>query len=354
MTIDALVRSCSTFAACCVITTGCFNPPPYVPGDSEGTTGTGDVDVDGSSISADEESGGSGAMTGSGSMGNQSDFEAPHVVSFSPEAGEHGVWADTPIVIVFSETMDEAATEAAWVSSTVGEVDFSWNEAGNELTVTPRDALEYAMVADESEPALTYDWTLSAAATDRAGNFLERAVLASFTTIRAQLVYAEPVRKLSGSIFGDRGTELYSPSLGLMVGDDEANRFTRGMLTFPLEFPRGTVAVLEAELDAMHFTASGTPYEDLGGPIRLHAVDFHDFDASAADAAMRSDLGPLATSAEQPAVEVDVSDAVRDSFAEGVSTTQFRVQFMIDTDSSNDVDRQRLQQISMSTVVGYP
>ncbi|MEM7156322.1 MAG: Ig-like domain-containing protein [Myxococcota bacterium] len=350
----AFVRPCSALAACCVLAAGCFNPPPHVEGESEGTGGSGGADEPSSSAVADGESGDPDVMTGSMSMGEQDDQDAPYVVSLSPETDEAGVLADTPIVIVFSEPMNREATEAAWVSATVGAVDFSWNDAGDELTVTPRDPLEYAMVANDGEPALTYDWTLSAAATDEAGNLLEEAVVTSFTTLRAQSIFAEPVRKLSGSVVGDQWTELYSPSIGLMVGDDEANQFTRGLLTFPMEFPGNTTTILEAELDASHFTAEGTPYDDLGGSIRLHAVEFDIFDIAAADASMRSDVGPLAANAEQLMVEVDVSDAVRDSFAEALPTTQFRAQFTAETDGANDIDRQQLQGISLSVLVGYP
>lgn len=85
--------------------------------------------------------------------------------------------------------MAKAQTQAAYQSGSAGikpsEVMFSWNAAGTVLTVKPNAALAYAEGAQPGEVTpIAYDYFISSAAEDRAGNALAANYPAKFSTLR--------------------------------------------------------------------------------------------------------------------------------------------------------------------------
>ena len=74
------------------------------------------------------------------------DPDRPAVLSVTPADGAAGVRANSNLVIVFDRAMDASSVEAAWESELLpaDAVSFSWNPAGDTLTVNPDSALPIA------------------------------------------------------------------------------------------------------------------------------------------------------------------------------------------------------------------
>lgn len=97
----------------------------------------------------------------------------PRVVSVSPPDGATGVPINTSIIIEFSETMDEGATEGSITIVPSIDGTFSWSSQSSVLTFTPDGNL----ASDE-----TYNVKIGTGAKDLAGNELESPYLFLFKT----------------------------------------------------------------------------------------------------------------------------------------------------------------------------
>lgn len=112
-------------------------------------------------------------LAGCSSGGGSTPDPAPTVGSTTPADGATNVSIGSTIAITFSEAMDQATTEAAFVASPVMTCTFSWNPASTTLTCDP----DADLGADQS-----YTVTIGADAESETGQPLGTAASFSFST----------------------------------------------------------------------------------------------------------------------------------------------------------------------------
>lgn len=295
--------------------------------------------------------GAAGADT-AGGPGNPVDTTAPSVLQITPAADSHGVLADVDIVIRFSEPMNAAATQLAFQSLTLPPATFTWNESGTELTIDPTTDLAYASGRDPATTvARSYEFVLTSAATDRAGNPLAANSAVTFFTsreIRTTLYWDE--NSVTGALTGWAVPDSSSNWVEAYAGDTATNVQEKGAATFDLrEFDPSVQAIRSATLRAGLLIQRGADPFSLG-TIMVEDISFDDLDAFYALPAPTR-LGTLFTSADGPGT-LDVTAAVRDDFARRATDglTQFRFSFTTPTNHDGENDSAR---ISPSLDVAY-
>ena len=261
--------------------------------------GSGDIDMDASVILMD------GAVPE-----NDAALEGPHVVSTTPASGAQGVSEDTVFVFVFSETMDTQATQAAYESDELpaADVDFQWNDAGDQLTVIPSEPLPYAE-GDELVEALAFGMRITTAATNAEGDPLAEEATLEFSTLRRIVVNAPLVASTSGRV---TSTGVATPG-SFVLGDGVSNTSYSSFVTFSLDSMPNTVTVESARLEAPEITVNGDPDDDLGQLVVQH-VYFEALDADAYGAEL------LATTPSQVNVERTAGEL---TFSRGATVTAF-------------------------------
>ncbi|HLU64887.1 MAG TPA: Ig-like domain-containing protein [Kofleriaceae bacterium] len=259
----------------------------------------------------DDGDGGGGGGGGGGDdgpdAGPSGDVTAPEVVSISPEDGATGV-IEEPIVIQFSEPMDQATVNSVFADSAI----IGWNEEGTEVTI----AVEYPY----SDTAAAYQLTLPTTVTDLAGNGLAEEFTATFALAPLKTATLEFVGDLTGTHLGACGTIVR-----LFVGDirnDQAdcpNTIPIGGLSFAL-------TDLEDDLESIHMVKSATVFTQYLD-IRDAPQEFGDFEVAHAIFASRSDLDTAALyEASDPKVwftgaDIVVGDSLALDVKEWVETT---------------------------------
>lgn len=206
------------------------------------------------------------------------DTEPPTILSVTPANNATGVLKNVNIVITFSERMNQAATQAAYQSSTNGirpaDVTFSWNTEGTVLTINPNVDLDYATGTNTSVVALTYTFTVTNTATDIAGNQLASQTF-SFKTMR-DITQTLNATSISGWVRSDGVVNDLTTCSPMCVGDSgtAANATYRGFLTFDLSGLAPNLDannIISATLRAYQVFTNGSPYTDLedcsGAPI---------------------------------------------------------------------------------------
>lgn len=133
--------------------------------------------------------------------GKNTDATPPLVVSVSPKDGEEEVPVNTSIIIEFSETMDENATENAITVLPSISGEFDWSEQSMVLTLFPDTYL-----AENT----TYTIKIDTTAKDLAGNALEQAYIWMFQTGSSTNIDTTPPSDVSEftAIPGDGQVEL--------------------------------------------------------------------------------------------------------------------------------------------------
>lgn len=307
----------------------------------EGTTGgvgtTGEVDTTG----GDGESGGEES---SGEEGETtSAVDAPTILEVLPEDGAIGVAAGDPILVLFSEPMDKASTQAAYQSADIpaGSVTFSWNDAGDALTITPNDPLDYAEgTSAATTDALSYAFTISSAGESEGGVSLEDDTEVSFSTLRRLSLSYTQDTNLSGRIRDLGGATLLAGSYSL--GDNTINDTGRGFVTFDVSsLPEGPVTVEDGNLHARFSTVQGNPFIDLGAVVYQH-VSYETFNDALFDAEALGTASGLFATINDDEVDRDVTDIAAaavedpDTFGERV---QFRFRWVFsETDNDGQTD----------------
>ncbi len=224
-------------------------------------------------------------------MTSPADTTLPRIVAVRPKNGAIGVPAEAPIIIEFSEPMNQPATRDAIASETLSraETDMSWNEAGTVLTLTPKRPLSYAHATlEDDEPlelqAKNYGYTLTRFATDLAGNPLAETSV-QFSTLREVTHTLTPVAALTGA------------RRAVPVGGEQQTRLF-GFVTFDAGVIPAGVVKLEhavAELGA----------HSLNQPVPVYGVSFEQLSAAPIDAAPGAQIGvfPSGTSGSLPLPE---------------------------------------------------
>jgi hypothetical protein len=275
------------------------------------------------------------------------DATAPTVVSVSPEDGVHGVANDAQVVIMFSEPMNRAATQAAWQSADIGGATFSWNDDDSELTIVPNVALAYAAGPDPD--AIEYAFTLATTATDAAGNELETAFASSFFTLRRIEIDLAPIDALTGLV----SSNSINPA-GVHAGDTQYDLQQVSMLSFALPNLPSGAQLTRASVHVDQTVVGGSPYGVLPGLGEVHLLDVEfetQFDAP--DAVALADLGIFSDDAALETKTHDVTDAVLDDYSADLSTTQFRIEFPVATNGNAILDRCTFAKPTMGMALSY-
>lgn len=281
---------------------------------------------------------------------------APTVIATSPATNAKGVEEDAVLVFQFSEPMDKAATEAAYVSDAlpVASVTFQWNDAADTLTVIPNDPLPYAK-GDASVEALSFTARISTAARSKTGEALAAESVISFSTLRRIVVQAPVVSSLTGrsSSNGASSTAFFN------VGDFATNASVSGFATFSLAGVPDGVPIAYAGFRSQESGLSGTPDTDLGALTAQH-VFFTTLDASAYAAELLSATPNqviVERSKSAPYTRVaDLAAFVQDDLANRAARndrTQARFRYATATDSDGVADAVSISLPSVSLEIHY-
>lgn len=314
---------------------------------AEGTTGDEDGDTTGDDDTTGDETGGEDETGEGESSGRGEDttgaVDAPSIVEVLPEDGAIGVSAGDPIVVRFSEPMDQAATQAAYQSADIpaASVTFSWNGDGDELTITPNQPLAYAegTSANTTDP-LSYTFTISSAGESEAGVSLEENTEASFSTLRRLSLSFSQDTDLSGRVRDLGGSALVSGSYSL--GDNTINDTGRGFVTFDVSsLPEGPVTVEDGNLHARFSSIQGNPFIDLGVVVYQH-ITYDTFNDALFDVDPLGTASGLFGTMNDDEVDRDVTDiaatAVGDPATFG-DRVQFRFRWVFsETDNDGQTD----------------
>lgn len=279
----------------------------------------------------------------------------PAIIEVFPENGATGVDGETPIVITFSEPMDQAATEAAYQSEGIPStgVTFSWNEDSTELTITPDAPLAYDSGPDPaSVEARRYSFFISSSAVDLEGDGLGTTAEFSFSVLRQieGTFMAVQDRALSGNWRSD-GTYggpnansncARNTTQNMCVGDATDNDRWQGFITFDLSaLPVTMTRISDASLSLQITSGDGTPFGNGNqalGRLMVDHIAFDEIGVSAFTAQPLAVLGPIAQSGNVGSVlSMNVLSAVALD-AEAGAFTQFRLRFERGTDNNEDAD----------------
>jgi hypothetical protein len=251
--------------------------------------------------------------------------------------------------------MDAATTESAYASSALpaDQVTFSWNDAGDTLTVTPKSKLAYAE-GDAQVAALAYAIAIGTGARDRAGNALATVAEARFATLRQITVKAPLLGVLSGSATS-QGTIGQAE---LVAGDSIGGISYRALLAFSLDAVPDGVELTGAMLHADELSLVGAPDSELGGLIVQH-VYYDVLDGSAYGLEPMDQEIAIRTpaSASKPASrQALVGDQIIDDLANRLARNGraiFRLQFVTAVTADGNSDRVNLDPASAALLIGY-
>ena len=277
--------------------------------------------------------GGSVTQTTSVSVGAGADTTPPTVNAIDPNDGAIGVLDDQTIVIMFSEQMDQAATEAAYESEDLPPTDvtFSWNVDSTILTIQPNDFLEYAAGDDPSIEAITYSFSIASTATDVAGNSLG-AFNSSFSTLKVIVTSIYATADLDGEVLGVSNAIAISDSAVIRVGTT-GDSLLRGFLSFDLSDIPANIVADEARLIINKEGVTDNPYE-FSDMTLDHVIYGGDLSGDDYDTPVLSDLG-IFDSASEPATGYlarDVTSALNDDLSNREvrdNRSQYRLRFPI-------------------------
>jgi Big-like domain-containing protein len=310
--------------------------------------------------------GGRGAGAGTGGDADAAvDPAAPRVIGSRPAPDERGVARDVSIELRFSDPMDTAATEAAYVSADLPteDVELTWSEGDRVLVISPREPLAYASGSTAlTVQARSYSIQLSGAARDATGRALEPFEL-TFSTAREIVVtlplVADPASSGKYRSDGTDGVNECATAQQTVcagVGATTGTPSYRGFASFDLaSLPAERIGVSLAELSMTLSVVYGTPFATLG-PLLLESVRFDAVGEAAFEASARGSARTIGTlAAPDDTARVDVLSAVRADAADATDPTrsQFRLRF---TETATDDGGPDLIGLSWATLqlrVGY-
>lgn len=256
--------------------------------------------------------GGSGGGGGSGGS-VPVDTVPPTILSITPVNGATKLTPMTDIIVVtFSEPMNQASAQAAFVPSGAAPVPtFSWNAAGTVLTINPK--LTYPTATDPAAAATPYKFSISTLAKDLAGNALAASVNWQFSLLRE---ITQSFRYSGGGnvVDGNARTLTYAGA-----GDTTSDLADRGFLSYDISaLPVGIAVFESATISTRIAGIVGDPF-GLFGNLLIQSVAYASLDQAAFDAPPLHDLGVFVpatgTNAAGDAVTKDVLVALKDDYA---------------------------------------
>jgi hypothetical protein len=279
---------------------------------------------------------------------------APTVVDTLPADGATGVRADQAIVVAFDTAMDQAATQAAYQSASIPAVlvTFSWNDAGDEMTVTPLGPLPYAEGDDPTTLApFELGFTITTTATSLEGVALEDDISVSFSTLRRFDQVIERDAAMSGNV-GDVAGAIGSN----FVGDRNTNEPVRYAVTFGLDALAPEVLEIESTtFRASWSSQSGNPWGGLGGGTVFQHVVYDDLD-DAFDAPVTGLAEGLFGTVVDTDVSRDAAWALETALADlGAhdDRLQRRLRWVLGTDNDGGYDSVTLDPANLELHVTY-
>ena len=336
---------------------GCFGEAPNVemtgPPDEGGSTTSPDgptaATASTGSVTGDESSDGGEASASGG------DATFPTIEAIQPPPGAVGVRFDAPIVIVFSEPMDQASVEAAYASDSLpaSAVAMTWDTTGSELTIVADDPLPHATGSSPSRvsaAAITY--TIGATAADLSGNAVGEETEVSFFTLREIEQVLPPNAARTGNVREDGAVNVCFALPRPCAGDSGqlADAQYRGFLAIDLgDLPQGITEMEHASLEVEQIELQGTPYISLGS-ISLHHVQF-DVLADAFDTESLVDMGVFSDDSSLGRREADITDSLLADYEAGRGVTQLMIEFESPTDGNGGSDVASFAEEFVATVV---
>lgn len=283
---------------------------------------------------------------------DEADTSAPTIVSLFPEDEATGVFAEDVIMIEFSEPMDQEATEEAYVSLELPAegVEFSWNEDGTQLTITPNEELEYAagFVPDDIT-ANHFEYVL-AGATDLAGNLLENTQV-GFDTARLILAQAPLLDIASGTVQMSSGSTLTT----IGAGDTSAGEYYRGYASFELPpLPEDRLDML-VQFQTQQAYVNGYPFSNLvteDHALCLMAGSFSNAE-EVREYEISTPIGDLSDDPELGGRVVDVTEVVEALYENDANWAQFIIEFANPTDGVGDGDVVHFDNTQTWLAIGY-
>lgn len=297
---------------------------------------------------------------GNGSGDVDADPSAPpSIVSTMPPNMAAGVRADATIVVTFSKPMDQTTVQAAWTSADLpsDQVAFSWNAAGDTLTVTPNQPLPVATGTGLDPSTVTAKeiaYSIAATATDTTGKPLATALAVKFTTVRRLEHGVGNIDALTGSVFND-GT-VVSPPDGAVGKSNFTDVFTRVFASFQLPALPTGASLEKAVLSGYQQSTAGSPYTKLGA-LKTQHVNFAAFDANTFSATpLGSTVGDFSTSLTVETKSLEVTAQVLDDYANSAARggrSQYRLEFPLGTNNDGVRDFAYFTRTSFKLMLTY-
>ncbi|MCU0699388.1 MAG: Ig-like domain-containing protein [Myxococcaceae bacterium] len=267
------------------------------------------------------------------------DTTRPTVVSTTPDNGAMGVSTSSKIAITFSEPMDKASVQVAFVVNVPMELNggsFVWSADGRTVTYSPPGFFQHGQ---------NVAFRIGAASRDLAGNTLMANVDRGFAVRKFGIAVLDSVMAIDGHVT-NAGTVSTGAST-LIVGDTGSNVALRSFVSFDLSsIPASTLAITSADLVMYLSGVAGNPQSTLGGNVRLERVAVGPALAASAYGATRLDgvldevsYGPtsLASGWKRATVHAFVLDDWSQRAQRG-NRSQFRLRFPNELSANQTAD----------------
>ena len=284
------------------------------------------------------------------------DPDHPAVLSVTPADGAAGVRAAANIVIVFDRAMDAGSVEAAWSSEVLpaDAVSFSWNPAGDTLTVNPDAPLPVAegegLDPDVVDP-IAIAWSIGTGAMDGDGNAMASPFQAGFTTVRRMSAELPSYGPLTDSRNSSNASVPGSSDIEY-AGDTSGNLGVRILVSFERpELPAGAELV-SAALSAEQIAASTNIFNSLGGGLEAVHVRFAQLTSAYGSGSLGS-AGMFSNSTSDGVRSLAVTGAVQDDLDDAAGYSQFRLELPLATDSDGAYDTVQFSQASFALAIVY-
>ncbi len=286
-----------------------------------------------------------GSTGGDDSSSEEVDTQAPSIVSASPSDGADGVLSDVSVSLVFSEPMDTTSVELALDASDIEPFSISWDDGGTTLTLTPDNGLPYATGASPvGTDALEFAVSVSTDAVDVAGNQLDAAWTASFSTARQITVGLDHDPAYTGGVVSTGVLQTGSGD-DPIVGDHDDNLARRGFIGFSIApLPANIIEIESAELRADQWLALGDPIPGLGSAVSLAHIAPEALPGGTYASTALANLGVFSdedSSSADNTKTMDVTDNVQFDYDNAETHTQYRLSMPTATNFNSTTDRLR-------------